>query len=210
VNQRERVKLLHGPYTPPPLKRGDRATCLLRDCDVIITGWSAGRIAWPRCRAEGTHGGGSGILLNEELARAVRCEAAAAIRYWWGVSVPVVWRWRKALGVGLMDSEGSRRLILDACQQGAALCRGKTLPPEQVERRRTLAQAHGARLRNAWTRERACGTPSALRPLACCQTLAFPRPNLSAFLPHSFRIIAETPHFSAISRNRPHALANKP
>jgi hypothetical protein len=141
VNQRERVKLLHGPYTPPPLKRGDRATCLLRDCDVIITGWSAGRIAWPRCRAEGTHGGGSGILLDEELARAVRCESEAANCYWWGVCVDVVWRWRKALGVGLMDSEGSRRLILDASQQGAAQCRGKQLPPEQVERRRQTALA---------------------------------------------------------------------
>jgi hypothetical protein len=29
--------------------------------------------------------GGSGILLDDELARAVRCESALAIRYWWGV-----------------------------------------------------------------------------------------------------------------------------
>jgi hypothetical protein len=98
VNQRERVRLLHGPYTPPPLKRGDRATCLLRDDDVLITGWSAGRIAWPRCRAEGTHGGGSGLLLDEELAHAVRCESEAAICYWWGVSGNVVWRLRPAAG----------------------------------------------------------------------------------------------------------------
>ena len=54
----------------------------------------------------------------------------------------VVWRWRKALGVGLMDSEGSRRLILDACQQGAQ-CGGKKLPPEERERRRRTAIALG-------------------------------------------------------------------
>jgi hypothetical protein len=33
-----RFQLLHGPYTATALKRGDRATCLFRDADVIITG----------------------------------------------------------------------------------------------------------------------------------------------------------------------------
>jgi hypothetical protein len=32
----EASKLLHGPYTPQPLRRGDRATCLFRDGDVVI------------------------------------------------------------------------------------------------------------------------------------------------------------------------------
>jgi hypothetical protein len=40
-------QLLHGPYTPQPLRRGDKATCLFRDCDVVITGWSDGHIPWP-------------------------------------------------------------------------------------------------------------------------------------------------------------------
>jgi hypothetical protein len=35
-----------------------------------------------------------------------------------------------------MDSEGSRRLILAAAEKGAAECRGKRLPPADVERRR--------------------------------------------------------------------------
>src|SRR5262249_60627403 len=35
----ERVQLLHGPYTPPRLKRGDRTFCLYKDCDVIVTPW---------------------------------------------------------------------------------------------------------------------------------------------------------------------------
>jgi hypothetical protein len=45
-----RPTLLFTPYRPPALKRGDRATCLFRDCDVIVTGWSDGPICWPRCR----------------------------------------------------------------------------------------------------------------------------------------------------------------
>ena len=43
-------QLHHGPYHPPALRRGDRATCLLRDGDVVIAGWSDARIPWPRCR----------------------------------------------------------------------------------------------------------------------------------------------------------------
>jgi hypothetical protein len=94
----DRVKLLHAPYRLPCVRRGDLATCRFRDCDVVITGWSAARFSWPRCRAVGRRGG-SGLLADEELARAVRTESANAIRYWFGVSVDVVWRWRKALGV---------------------------------------------------------------------------------------------------------------
>ena len=137
---RDRIKLLFGPYRPPALRRGDRASCLLRDCDVVITGWSGGRIPWPRCRALGTRGRGAGLLLDSELARAVRHESAAAVMHWWGVTSGVVWRWRKALGVGPTDSEGSRRLIQAASEMGAAEQRGKQLPPEQVERRRRTAR----------------------------------------------------------------------
>jgi hypothetical protein len=69
VNARSRFKLLFGPYRPPALQRGDRATCLFRDGDAVVTSWTDARISWPRCRAEGTHGGGSGLLVDEELAR---------------------------------------------------------------------------------------------------------------------------------------------
>src|SRR5262245_41154551 len=141
MTDRERVKLLFGPYTPPKLKRDDRANCLVRDCTVVITSISAGRIPWPRPRARDQRGGGgSGLLVEEELARAVRHESAAAVMYWWGVGVHAVWRWRKALGVGRMDSPGSRRLILAAAASGAAVLRGAQLPPEQVDRRRRTAR----------------------------------------------------------------------
>jgi hypothetical protein len=68
----DRYQLLHGPYIPPALRRGDRATCPFRGGAVIVTGWSEGRIPWPRCRLPDTHGGGSGLLVDAELARAVR------------------------------------------------------------------------------------------------------------------------------------------
>jgi hypothetical protein len=33
-----RLRLLRGPYKAPRLRRGDRAFCLFRDCDVVVTG----------------------------------------------------------------------------------------------------------------------------------------------------------------------------
>jgi hypothetical protein len=41
--------------------------------------------------------GRPGILVEEELARAVRGESSLAVMYWWGASQRVVWCWRKAL-----------------------------------------------------------------------------------------------------------------
>jgi len=140
MNDRERVKLLHAPYHPPALRRGDRATCLLRDGEVIITSWSDGRISWPRCRAVDARGG-SGLLVDEELGRAVRSESAVAIKYWWGVSTKAVWHWRQALGVGRMDSEGSQRLIRAAAAKGAAVLREHGLTDEQCDRMSRTAKA---------------------------------------------------------------------
>src|SRR5260370_86691 len=37
----DHVKLIHGPYRPPALKKGDRATCLYRDGTVVITSRTA-------------------------------------------------------------------------------------------------------------------------------------------------------------------------
>jgi hypothetical protein len=137
----DNCKLLFGPYEPPPLAKGDRATCFYRDTAVVITSWSDSRLSWPRCRALG-HRGGSGLLVEEELARAVRSESAAAIMFWWGVGCNAVWSWRKALGVeGHDGTEGSRRLIQAAAEKGADQVRGKPLSPEQVEVRRRNAHA---------------------------------------------------------------------
>ena len=76
-----RSKLLFGPYQVPALKRSGRATCLFRDCDVVVTGWSDARISWPRCRPRHVPRSHPSLLVDEELARAIRHESAAAIRH---------------------------------------------------------------------------------------------------------------------------------
>jgi hypothetical protein len=119
--RRRRPVLIAGPYVAPLLSKGQRATCLYRDADVIVTGWTTAPIAWPPCRAIGTHGGGSGLLVDEELARAVRTESSAAIQHWFGVTHDdVVARWRRALGVKQWEPEGSRRLHRQNSEKGAA------------------------------------------------------------------------------------------
>src|SRR4051794_34410080 len=144
MTRADQVRLLHGPYRPPPLRRGDRAACLFRDGDVVVTGWSSARIPWPRCRLPGGHGGGSGLLVDGELARAVRSESALAVRYWWGVSEGTVWRWRRALGVGRLN-EGSARLRVELNRGIGEGRRGQRLPAGQVERRRRTARELGLR-----------------------------------------------------------------
>jgi hypothetical protein len=71
-----KCKLIFGPYRPPRLHVGDRTECLLRGT-VKITSWTAARISWPRCQAVGAKGG-SGVFVDDELAGAVRNQAAAA------------------------------------------------------------------------------------------------------------------------------------
>jgi hypothetical protein len=144
-------ELLFGPYPPPALKRGDKATCLDRDCDVVVTGWSDAPLGWPRCRVPG-RGGSPTLLVDDELARAIQHESGQALSYWWGVSRNIVTRWRRNFGVGRMASEGSSRLILAAAERGAAKVRGQPVPPEVCEKRRQLALKRGFQGR-PWTAE---------------------------------------------------------
>jgi hypothetical protein len=141
MTKQDRCRLLSGPYTPPAARVGDRATCLFRDCDVVITSWSDGRISWPRFRPLETNGGGTSLLVNEELARAIRHESALAVRYWWGVDGSTVWRWRKAFGVGRADSEGSRRLIQAAADAGAKAIQRHEWTAAEREQRRQRSKA---------------------------------------------------------------------
>src|SRR5262249_20870026 len=84
------------------------------------------------------------LLVDEELARAVRCESVLAIRYWWGASANAVWNWRQALGVGKFN-EGSTRLRELLNRKLSDKKRGKKLPPEKVERRRRTSLEVGLR-----------------------------------------------------------------
>jgi hypothetical protein len=135
----DRVRLLHGPYRAPGLRRGDRAWCLFRDCLVRVTGWSDAPLSWPRGHPLDSRNGHPSLLVDEELARAVRLESAAAVKHWWRVGTGVVWRWRKALAVTRTNNPGTRRLMLAASEVGASVKRGVALPAEQVGLRRRTA-----------------------------------------------------------------------
>jgi hypothetical protein len=146
----DRFKLLHAPYKPQPLRRGDRATCLFRDGDVVITSWSDARLPWPRCRRADSTGGGSGLLVDEELLRALRTESSLAVQCWWAVNGETVWRWRQAFGIGRWEPEGSRRLYQQLSEAGARKTRGQRLPADQVERRRRTALELGLKPTGRW------------------------------------------------------------
>ncbi len=145
-----RIKLLFGPYQAPPLKRGDRTHCLFRDRDVVVTSWTDARIPWPRCRALDTHGGGSGLLVTEELVRAVRAESAAALKFWFGVSTHTVWSWRKAFGVAQWGTEGSRRLHRQLSEAGADVTRGQAQDSQVVAQRIRTRRARGVKPPDRW------------------------------------------------------------
>jgi hypothetical protein len=138
MSQPDNAKLLGAPYGCPSVKKGDRAFCLFRDCVVVITGWSDGRLLWPRCRAIGVRGG-SGLLVNEELARAIRTESAEALKYWWGIGTAAAWHWRKALGIGQRGTPGSRRLFDKSARAGAEAMKRRDFTPAEIEERRRRA-----------------------------------------------------------------------
>src|SRR5262249_31159442 len=52
---------------------------------------------------------------------------------------PMVWRWRKALGVTRTNNAGTHKLMVAASAKGADETRGKPLPPEICDRRREAA-----------------------------------------------------------------------
>ncbi len=108
----ENEALLFGPYRAPKLRRGQRATCYYRDGDVVITTWSDAPITWPRCHRLHV-GGPPGLLVDDELARAVKSEAGVAVAYWWGVNYDLVKRWRRSLAVTRRNNPGSCRVKLN-------------------------------------------------------------------------------------------------
>jgi hypothetical protein len=131
ADDRDRTKLLFGPYKAPRLREGDRAACLYRGCEVVVTGWADARINWPRCRPVDVSRARPSLLVDEELARAVRHESAAALRYWWGVSEFLVWKWRKALGVNCRNCPGTQRLLRAASERGPPRYAGRNCRPSR-------------------------------------------------------------------------------
>src|SRR5438270_347126 len=117
-----RPKLLHGPYNPPAVRIGERVFCQVRG-SAVVTSWSDAPFSWPRCRPLGARGG-SGLYVDDELARAVRCESSLAVQFWWGVAAETVCRWRKALGVPRVN-EGTARLLQELGAQLAEFTRAR-------------------------------------------------------------------------------------
>jgi hypothetical protein len=134
----EKCRLLHGPYRPPRLRVGARTDCNVRGT-VVITSWADARISWPRCRPlEGK--GHPSLLVDDELARAVRTEAAAAVCHWWGVSQGVVVRWRKALGVNRLNNPRTHELVKASARAAAAAVKEREWPQEERDAARERAQ----------------------------------------------------------------------
>jgi hypothetical protein len=149
VRESDRVQLLSGPYTPPALKRGDRTSCLFRDADVVITSWTAAPIPWPWCRRLDC-GGGSGLLVTEELVRAIRTESGKALQHWFGISEHTVWSWQKAFGVSRCGTEGSRRLRRELSERGAEATRGQKQSAQHVLQRVLTRRAYGVKPPSRW------------------------------------------------------------
>jgi hypothetical protein len=137
MTSRDRLALLHGPYRSPALRKGDRADCLYRDCEVVITSWTDAPIPWPRCRSVDYKRSRPALLVDDELVRAIQHESATAVGFWWRVSVSVVWGWRRSFLVTKVNNNGSNRLVRAAAEKGAAAMQARefTKPDREVKRR---------------------------------------------------------------------------
>jgi hypothetical protein len=103
--------LIAGPYRTPALRIGGWATCLVRG-EVRIDGLTDAPIPWPYTHASGRY---ASLIVCDDLARALRVEATAAIAHHWGVSRYYVSRLRRALGLtagpGRNYTEGARQYL---------------------------------------------------------------------------------------------------
>lgn len=107
MTDRDRFRLLFGPYQAPRFEYGDTLWCEVRG-ELIACGLSAGRIPWPVGKRH-PRASARSLVVTGGLAEATRREAAIAVSHWWGVSQACVGKWRKALGVGL-SNEGTHQL----------------------------------------------------------------------------------------------------
>jgi transposase-like protein len=141
---------LIGSYAPPSVRKGERVTCLYRDAECVVTAISTAPIQWPRVRAV-EHRGGSGLWVNETLVRAIRTESATTLQHWFGVTAGVVWRWRKAFGVGgHATTKGSRRAIRTAAQAGAATVKAKVWTLAELRAKSVTSRKLGLKPTGRW------------------------------------------------------------
>jgi hypothetical protein len=69
-------------------------------------------VLWPCCRPLEPPRVGTGLFIDDELARAIRNEVAMAVAYWWAVHRIKVRYSRKALVVNLKNNLDTHHLFL--------------------------------------------------------------------------------------------------
>jgi len=143
MTDHDRIRLL-GTYRTPRIRIGTVLTCEFRDCDVIVVGYTEGRIPWPLGRRRGSPA--RGPVVYDGLAAALRRESNIAVCYWWGVTPCVVSHWRRALGVVQTNCGTLRLRKLYAREEWfvAARARGQAKSGDP-ERRRKLSKAFKGR-----------------------------------------------------------------
>jgi hypothetical protein len=91
----------------------------------------------------------------DELVKAIRTESAQALKYHFGVTDGVVWRWRKAFGVGgRATTKGSKRAIRAAAQLGADAMKAKEWTDDELDAKAERSKALGLKPGPRWTPER--------------------------------------------------------
>lgn len=130
MDDRNRFKLLHGPYQAPRCRLGRKLFCEIRGW-VPVQRFSAGRIAWPQTLWKRS----PAFILTGDLANAVRVESNQAVCYWWGVTPQTVTVWRKALDLP-RATEGTSRLHREWFPEN--------IPPAKLKQGRRNANAPAA------------------------------------------------------------------
>lgn len=130
------TKLRYGSYRAPPFRLGQKVHCHARG-DVSIWRISDGRISWP----VGKKGSALSLVLYGDLAKAVRREAAAAVRFWWGVSGSTIMHWRRALGIRITEGDRAVRREYMTPQHNRKMTRAATAVAGLPERRQKIASA---------------------------------------------------------------------
>jgi hypothetical protein len=156
MHEYERVKLL-GQYKTPRFKYGSVVTCAIRG-KVKIVALTDGRIPWLKCQMPN---GPLAIILYGALADAVRRESVEAIKFWFGVGNDTVWRWRKALGVGVTAGTSAllSRWAPETCQSDKANTEREPALRSQKRAEKIAAAKRGKPRPTACHRSNATGEP---------------------------------------------------
>jgi hypothetical protein len=86
--------------------------------------------------------------VTDELLRAIRTEAAVAIKFWFGVSTKAVWNWRRAFSVKQWGTKGSYRLHKRTAQ--IVRQRLKGVPLDLTPKQRQKRSRQGKRRWKRW------------------------------------------------------------